>query len=47
VSESLRENVAAYIRMQEEHHSRRSFSQELSLLLQKNGVPFDREHFLD
>ena len=47
VSESVKESVAAYIADQEAHHRKRSFAEELALLLDKNGVVYDRAHYLD
>jgi len=47
VSESARGSVAAYIKDQQEHHSRGSFADELAAMLRKNGVAFDPKHYLD
>ena len=47
VSESLKEGVARYIASQPEHHKKRSFEDELALLLQKNWVPYDPKHYVD
>ena len=47
VSESNFEKVAAYIQKQEEHHRELSFEEELRLLLERHGVEFDPEHYLD
>lgn len=41
VSPSLRKSVRAYIRDQEEHHRRRTFAEELVLLLEKSGIAYD------
>jgi putative transposase len=41
VSPSLLNAVQTYIRNQKEHHSRRSFEEELRLFLDKSGVPYD------
>lgn len=41
VSPSHREHVCAYIANQEEHHRRRTFAEELTMLLEKSGVAFD------
>jgi len=47
VSELAREQVAEYIRHQPEHHHRIPFAEELKLFLDKNGIKYDPEHFLD
>lgn len=47
VSESATEDVAAYIREQERHHRRLPFAEELRLFLEKHGVDYDPEHYLD
>jgi len=46
VSASVREEVAAYIRDQEEHHRRRTFRDEYITLLRKSAVEFE-ERYLD
>lgn len=46
VSASLREEVASYIRRQEEHHRKRTFREEYVEFLRKTGINFD-ERFLD
>ncbi len=46
VSASLREDVASYIRRQEEHHRKRTFREEYIEFLKKTGIDFD-ERFLD
>jgi len=47
VSESATDDVAAYIREQERHHRRLPFAEELRLLLEKHGIDYDPEHYLD
>ena len=47
VSESATDEVAAYIREQERHHRRLPFAEELRLLLEKHGVDYDPDHYLD
>ncbi len=47
VSESAKKAVGDYIATQKEHHHRLSFEDELKLFLQKNGIDFDAEHYLD
>jgi putative transposase len=47
VSESAVADVVAYIRDQERHHRRMPFAQELQLFLERHGVEYDPEHFLD
>lgn len=46
VSASNREDVAAYIARQEEHHRKRTFREEYVEFLRKSGVDFD-ERFVD
>ena len=41
VSQSARAGVTAYIDRQQEHHRAMSFEDELRVLLEKHGVPFD------
>ena len=41
VSPSLLNAVQTYIRNQKEHHLKRSFEEELRLLLDKSGIPYD------
>jgi putative transposase len=41
VSASQLEAVRLYVRNQEQHHRRKTFQEELRLLLEKNGVEFD------
>jgi REP element-mobilizing transposase RayT len=47
VSESVWKKVAAYIDRQEAHHGRRSYEEELAVLLEKHRIPFDRKAYLD
>lgn len=47
VSESSADKVAAYIEGQEEHHRRMGFAEELQALLERHGVAFDRQRYLD
>jgi len=47
VSESALHGVIAYIQNQEQHHKRMPFAQELRVLLDKHGVQYDPEHYLD
>ena len=47
VSESATDDVAVYIREQERHHRRLPFAEELRLFLEKHGVDYDPEHYLD
>ena len=47
VSESAAGSVVAYIANQEQHHHRMPFAEELRLLLEKHGIEYDPEHYLD
>jgi len=47
VSESAKDDVGAYIREQERHHRRLPFAEELRLFLEKHGVDYEPEHYLD
>ena len=47
VSESVKNSLVSYIDKQEEHHKRIPFKQELKIFLEKHGIDFDQEHFLD
>lgn len=47
VSESIKNDVIRYIEQQEEHHKRIPFKDELKMFLEKHGIEFDEEHFLD
>lgn len=44
VSVSQLESVRAYVRNQEQHHRRKTFRDELQLLLQKHGVEYDEQY---
>ena len=44
VSESNLEAVSKYIRNQDVHHARRTFQEELRLLLQRHKIEFDEKH---
>ncbi len=46
VSPSQVNAVRAYIAGQEKHHSRRTYEQEITALLEKSGVTYEREHLL-
>lgn len=46
VSAALRDRVYAYIANQEQHHSKRTFRDELEMMLKKAGVKYD-PRFLD
>ena len=46
VSPSQANAVRAYIQDQERHHAKRSYEQELMALLDRSGVPYDREYLL-
>ena len=46
VSASALDEVRRYIENQEEHHRKRSFRDELKIMLQRSGVKFD-ERYLD
>lgn len=47
VSQSLREDVAAYVRNQEAHHAKRSFKEEYLEFLNKNGITYDPRFVFD
>ena len=47
VSESATADVSAYIEGQEHHHHRMSFAEELKSFLEKHGVEYDPDHYLD
>ena len=47
VSESNWQQVARYIEAQVEHHRKLSFRDELAKLLQRHGIAFEREQYLD
>ncbi len=44
VSPSARPAVHDYIRRQEEHHRQRSFREELVMMLEKAGIPYDPKY---
>ena len=46
VSPSQVDAVRAYIDGQEQHHAKRTYEQEITTLLDKSGVSYDREHFV-
>ena len=46
VSPSQVNAVRAYIHDQERHHAKRTYEQELMTLLDRSGVPYEREHLL-
>ncbi len=46
VSPSQVNAVRAYIDGQEQHHAKRTYEQEIIMLLDKSGVPYEREHLL-
>ncbi|MBI5526882.1 MAG: IS200/IS605 family transposase [Deltaproteobacteria bacterium] len=47
IGESQLETVVRYIQRQNEHHRRRSFQEELRLLLEKYNVPYDEKYVWD
>jgi len=47
VSESRIAAVRKYIRTQEEHHTRRTFRDELITLLRKHNIDYDEKYLLD
>lgn len=47
VSQSNVTEVVAYINNQKEHHSQRSFQDEMRLLFQKHGMEFDERYVWD
>ena len=46
VSRSNVDDVAGYIREQEEHHCKHSFAEELRMLLDRHGVVYDDRYLL-
>lgn len=46
VSPSQANAVRTYIDSQEDHHSRRTYEQEITRLLEGSGIPYEREHFV-
>jgi putative transposase len=47
VSESQVADVRAYVRSQERHHQKLTFSQELVSMLSKHGIKYDKRYLLD
>ncbi|MFK7819204.1 MAG: IS200/IS605 family transposase [Planctomycetaceae bacterium] len=47
VSHSQMQTVSSYIENQEEHHSERSFREELTLMLDKHGIKYDPQYLDD
>jgi REP element-mobilizing transposase RayT len=47
VSVSQLESVRVYVRNQEQHHRRKTFQDELRLLLEKHGVEYDERYLWD
>jgi len=47
VSQSNVEPVREYIRRQKEHHTARSFQDEVRMLLERHGVAFDERYVWD
>jgi REP element-mobilizing transposase RayT len=47
VSESATQGVIEYIQNQEQHHRRMPFAEEVRLFLEKHGIPYDPDHYLD
>jgi putative transposase len=47
VSQSQKERVREYIRMQEVHHRKSSFQDEFRKILQNHGVAFDEQYVWD
>jgi REP element-mobilizing transposase RayT len=47
VSQSVAPRVSTYIDGQAEHHRRVSYADEVRALLEKHGIEFDAEHYLD
>jgi putative transposase len=47
VSESSAEAMTQYIETQAEHHQRRTFQEELVILLQKHRIPYDERYIWD
>jgi len=47
VSQSLRSNVAAYVRNQETHHAKKTFEKEYLEFLVKHGIPYDPRFVFD
>ena len=47
VSKSNQARVEAYIAGQAEHHRRRTFEEELKMLLERHGIEYDPRYMLD
>jgi putative transposase len=47
VSLSALDDVIEYIENQYEHHRQRSFQEELRLMLDKHGIPYDEKYMWD
>ena len=47
VSQSQAPQVVEYIANQDEHHQQRTFQEELRLLLEKHGLPYDERYVWD
>jgi REP element-mobilizing transposase RayT len=47
VSESAVVDVKRYIEGQQEHHKKVSFAEELKAFLEKHGIAYDPERYLD
>jgi putative transposase len=47
VSESSVDSVKRYIENQQEHHKKTSFAEELKSFLDRHGIDYDPEHYLD
>ena len=47
VSPSMAPEVIRYIDTQKEHHRKMSVEEEVILLLEKHGIPYDRKHLFD
>jgi putative transposase len=47
VSESVADAVKHYIDTQDQHHSTRTFAEELKALLDKHRIDYDPSHYLD
>jgi putative transposase len=46
VSPSQVDALRAYIAGQEQHHAKRTYEQEITALLEKSGITYEREYFL-
>ncbi len=47
VSKSEESKVVRYILNQEDHHRKRTFKEELIVLLEKHGIPYDKRYIWD